>query len=252
MVNVFTTGSNVGGNASTTAQSSNQIPTLQRIKTLPQTVVSAHNNFILPTSIASTSLAGSTTTTTSLPQLILQSQQQHQQNQQLIQQNPQQQHHQQHQQTHVNHQTLTTQRIPNNLNTNSLPLQLQQQLKQNIITVHAIHTQPTSNTSPASAPTLTPTSSPAPSSANLTLPPLITTTNMNPHTTLELNDSNDHNRNNFTNIIVSSSTTAPSTDNITSSTSSSCITSIPLTATLGGTVVNTQQNLNRKLNSPNF
>ncbi|KAM7354534.1 male-specific lethal 2 [Cochliomyia hominivorax] len=241
VVNVFTTGNTgVAGNSSCSGQSTNQVPSLQRIKTLPQTVVSAHNNFVLPATIATSTISG-TTTTTSLPQLILQSQQ----NQQILQHNQQ---HQQQQQQHLNHQSLTTQRIPNNVTTTSLPLQLQQQLKQNIITVHAIHTNPTSNTSPASAPILTPTSSPAPTSANLTLPPLISN---NPHVSLELTDSSDINRNAYTNIVVSSS----GSSDIITSTSASCITSIPLTVSLAASVNSQQQQqqtLNRKLNSPNF
>ncbi|XP_065358268.1 E3 ubiquitin-protein ligase MSL2 [Calliphora vicina] len=257
VVNVFTTtGANVGGSTSCTGQSSSQVPTLQRIKTLPQTVVSAHNSFVLPSSISSTTMSG-TTTTTSLPQLILQSQQQqqhqHHHGQHILQhhqhhQQQQQQHHQQHQQQqqHLNHQSITSQRISNNVTaTSSLPLQLQQQLKQNIITVHAIHTNPpTSNTSPVTAPVLTPSSSPAPTSATISLPPLITN---NSHGGLELTDSSDGSRNTYTNIIVSSSSPC---DNIT--TSSSSITSIPMTVSMAGNV-HTQQSLNMKsLNSPNF
>ncbi|KNC24609.1 E3 ubiquitin-protein ligase msl-2 [Lucilia cuprina] len=257
VVSVFTTGNNVGGSTSCSGQSSSQLPTLQRIKTMPQTIVSAHNSFVLPSSISSTTMSG-TTTTTSLPQLILQSQQQqqqhqHQQTQHLLQQQQQhhqqqQQHHQHHQQQQLNHQSLTTQRISNNLNTatSSLPLQLQQQLKQNIITVHAIHTNPSTNTSPVTAPVLTPSSSPAPTSATISLPPLIAN---NPnHTNLEINETTtDVSRNTtFTNIIVSSSSSP--CENITTTTSTS-ITSMPITVSLS----HTQQPLNRKsLNSPNF
>lgn len=206
---------------------------------MPQTVVSTHNSFVLPSSISSASMSG-TTTTTSLPQLILQSQQQqqqHQPGQHILQSNQQ----QQQQQPHLNHHSIATQRIPNNITATSLPLQLQQQLKQNIITVHAIHTNPTSNTSPVTAPVLTPSSSPAPTSATLSLPPLIT---HNPHTSLDITDTSEVSRNTFSNIIVSSSS-----DNIT--TSSSSITSFPLTVSLAGTVHT--QSLNRKsINSPNF
>ncbi|XP_037882924.1 E3 ubiquitin-protein ligase msl-2 [Glossina fuscipes] len=150
VVNLFTT---------TAHQAGQQVPSLQRIHGLSQAAqVTASNNFILPTTASTTSI---TTTTSSLPQIIIQSQQQTQHS--LLQ---------------------STQRINNsnsNITAHSLPLQLQQQLKQNIITVHPISSSGNATISPASASILTPASSPASTHATgtLTLTPLIVSSQAN-------------------------------------------------------------------------
>ncbi|TMW54887.1 hypothetical protein DOY81_000120 [Sarcophaga bullata] len=240
VVNVYTTGGG-GNNGVCNTQSSNQLSSFRGIQAMPTNVASTQNNFIIPTSVSSSPMSG-TTTTTSLPQLLLQSQQQQHSTQHILQQSQ----HQQQQPQQLSHQTLLSQRIPNNVNTTSLPLQLQQQLKQNIITVHTIHTNPSTNTSPITAPVLTPSSSPAPTSATINLPPLIPN---NPHSQstscLELTSSSDVSRNSFTNILVSSSASANTPS------ASASITSIPLSASLAATVQS--QSLSRKsLHSPNI
>ncbi|XP_013098595.2 E3 ubiquitin-protein ligase msl-2 [Stomoxys calcitrans] len=210
VVNLFTTG---------TGQS-NQVPGLQRLQTLPQTVVSVSgsNNFILPATISTTAAQTNTNILQSQHQLF-HSQQQHQQQQQAQ--------HQQQQIQHI-HQPLSAQRIANT----TLPLQFQQQLKQNIITVHAhtIGTNATANTSPATASVLTPSSSPAPTTATLTLAPLVinNTQNQTSTTTEMLEDTTDMGQR-YTNIIVSSSSSATSINSgTTNSTVRDVVSSMPV------------------------
>lgn len=177
-----------------TGQTASQVPGLQRLQTLPQTVVSmsGSNNFILPTSISTTSHSGTSTTTT-LPQFILQSQQ-HQNQTHLIQ--------------HKHQHSHSTQRIIGGSAT--LPMQLQQQLKQNIITVHTIGSNTAANTSPATASVLTPSSSPAPTTATLTLAPLIINSAQSQTRTgtADLLEDRDDVSQRYTNIVVSSSSSS--------------------------------------------
>ncbi|XP_005180346.2 E3 ubiquitin-protein ligase msl-2 [Musca domestica] len=221
VVNLFTTG---------TSQSANQVPGLQMLQSLPQAVVSVSgsNNFILPSTISTTAQhASSPVATASLP-LILQNQQQHQP--QIFQQ--QQQH----------HQALTSQRI----STGTLPLQLQQQLKQNIITVHTIGSNANANTSPASASVLTPSSSPAPTTATLTLAPMMISnpqTQTANSTTTEILENCGEMSQHYTNLVVTSSSAASGRD----------VTSLPVVSLGGGGTIthrNTTINL-KSLGSPN-
>ncbi|XP_073820967.1 male-specific lethal 2 [Musca autumnalis] len=218
VVNLFTTG---------TGQS-----TTQMLQTLPQTVVSVSgsNNFILPSTISTTAHHSNTpVATTSLP-LILQTQQQHQQ--QIFQQQ--------------HHQSMTSQRI----SSGALPLQLQQQLKQNIITVHTIGSNANANTSPASASVLTPSSSPAPTTATLTLAPMMIS---NPQTqtgnTTVVEDCSEINQR-YTNLVVTSS---PSVTSGASSITRDVVTTLPVVSLGGGGTLghrNTTINL-KALGSPN-
>ncbi|XP_075153998.1 male-specific lethal 2 [Haematobia irritans] len=166
VVNVFTTG---------TGQS-NQVSGLQRLQTLPQTVVSVSgsNNFILPATISTTAGGGGILQT---PQLFHSQQQ---------------------------HQPMSAQRIPNQ----TLPLHLQQQLKQNIITVHThtIGSSAATNTSPSTASVLTPSSSPAPTTATLTLAPMVINNTQNQTSTTEIREDTSNVGQRYGNIIVSSST----------------------------------------------
>ncbi|XP_061397615.1 E3 ubiquitin-protein ligase msl-2 [Musca vetustissima] len=227
VVNLFTTGS---------AQSTTQVPGLQMLQTLPQTVVSVSgsSNFILPSTMSTTAQHSSSPVATASLPLLLHTQQQ----QQILQQQQQ-------------HQTMTSQRISTGT---TIPLQLQQQLKQNIITVHTIGSNANANTSPASASVLTPSSSPAPTTATLTLAPMMIN---NPHTqttnsttTTDILENCADISQRYTNLVVTSS---PSLTSSAASVARDVATTLPVVSLSGGgTITHRNATINLKsLGSPN-